>query len=392
MHADASHGSIIENIDLNFGDYETYMEDIIGFSGKQENDSCTSFEMSYVDAADRSSHVATSTDSSICQGSNVPNDFSDYYPSLNCYQGMDDRPVVANSSGRLSNGVYPHVRKNEEMMKNMKVAKMELFADTSSGMHSGINGGISFQDSRFRFADSKYASSFPGNVLFEDNASVQLSNCCSYISSEVQSLNVKAERDERVMPYQNSVHSDDAEFSVGQEMKQLSGIFPAVGCQGNDFFNCEDGVTIATTQKAKYYQDGVDGAANNFPGNMGNLNLKPLDKSLYNAQTSIASGKQYNCVMSEGEGKVIEHRSIDSHLSKGSIETSNTEDINHPALISRSAELGNSLITSESSRGGYTHSYMAGSVRPKARDEQYILRVALQVDTFSFIFHSSWKF
>ena len=123
MHADASHGSIIENIDLNFGDYETYMEDIIGFSGKQENDSCTSFEMSYVDAADRSSHVATSTDSSICQGSNVPNDFSDYYPSLNCYQGMDDRPVVANSSGRLSNGVYPHVRKNEEMMKNMKVAK-----------------------------------------------------------------------------------------------------------------------------------------------------------------------------------------------------------------------------------------------------------------------------
>ncbi|KAL2980382.1 hypothetical protein AAZX31_13G226400 [Glycine max] len=374
----ASHGSIIENIDLNFGDYETYMEDIIGFSGKQENDSCTSFEMSYVDAADRSSHVATSTDSSICQGSNVPNDFSDYYPSLNCYQGMDDRPVVANSSGRLSNGVYPHVRKNEEMMKNMKVAKMELFADTSSGMHSGINGGISFQDSRFRFADSKYASSFPGNVLFEDNASVQLSNCCSYISSEVQSLNVKAERDERVMPYQNSVHSDDAEFSVGQEMKQLSGIFPAVGCQGNDFFNCEDGVTIATTQKAKYYQDGVDGAANNFPGNMGNLNLKPLDKSLYNAQTSIASGKQYNCVMSEGEGKVIEHRSIDSHLSKGSIETSNTEDINHPALISRSAELGNSLITSESSRGGYTHSYMAGSVRPKARDEQYILRVALQ--------------
>ncbi|XP_028201677.1 helicase-like transcription factor CHR28 isoform X1 [Glycine soja] len=382
----ASHGSIIENIDLNFGDYETYMEDIIGLSGKQENDSCTSFEMSFVDA-DRSSRVATSTDSSICQGSNVPNDFSDYYPSLNCYQGMDDRPVVANSSGCLPNGVYPHVRKNEEMVRNMKVAKMELFADTSSGMHSSINGGISFQDSQFRFADSKYASSFPGNVLFEDNASVELSTCGSYISREGQSLTVKAERDELIMPYQNSVHSDDAEFNVGQEMKQLPGIFPAVGCQGNDFFKCRDKVTIVTSQKAKYYQDGIDGAANNFQANMGNLNLKPLDKSLYNAQISIASGKQYNCVMSEGEGKAIEHRSIDSQLSKGSIERSIIEDdsdvciiedISHPAPISRSTVLGNSLITSQSSRGGYTHSYMVGSMGPKARDEQYILRVALQ--------------
>ncbi|CAJ1961598.1 unnamed protein product [Sphenostylis stenocarpa] len=382
----ASHDSINENMDAKFDNHEAYMKDSIGPSGKQENDSCTSYEMSFADA-DRSSHVATSTDSSICQGSNVPSDFSDYYPSFNIYQSMDDRPVVGNTSGCLFDGVYPNVWENERMMTNMKVTKMELFTDTSGGMHSIINGGISFQDTQYTYPDSKYASFFPGNALFEDSASVQHSTCASYVSLEGQSLNGKAERDEVFIPYQNCAHSDDAEFNVGQEMKQLSGAFPVVGSLGNDLFKCEDGVTFSTTEKPKYYQSAIDGAANYFPGNMGNLNLKPFDKSLYNVQPSIASGKRYNCVMSEEEGKTIEHRSIDSQLSKGSIDRSNVEDdydvciiedMSHPAPISRSAELGNSLNTSQSFRGGYTHSHMVGGMRPKARDEQYILRVALQ--------------
>ncbi|RDX76787.1 Helicase-like transcription factor CHR28, partial [Mucuna pruriens] len=384
----ASHGSNIENVDINFEDYGTYTKDIIGVSGKQENDSCTSFEMSFVDA-DGSSHVATSTDSSICQGSNVPSDFSDYYSSLNCYQGMDDR-LVANTSGCLSNGAYPHMSKNEETMRKMKVAKIEFFADTAHvniGMHSSTNAWIPFQESQIMYADGKYASFFPGNVLFEDNASVQNSTHASYISSEDQSLNVKAERDELIMPYQNSVHSDDTEFNAGQEMKRLPGIFPAVGYRGNDLFKCKDNVTIAMTEKAIYYQDAIDGTVNNFPGNMGNLNLKSLDNSFYNGQTSIASGNQYNCVVGEGEGRTIEHRSINSQHSKGSIERSYIEDdsdvciiedISHPAPISRAVELGNSLNTSQFSRCGYTHSYMVGGTKPKARDEQYILRVALQ--------------
>ncbi|KAL2341934.1 hypothetical protein Fmac_009874 [Flemingia macrophylla] len=386
----ASHGSIIiENVDVNIEDYGNYMKDIIGISGKQENDSCTTFEMPFVDA-DISSHVATSTDSSICQGSNVPNDYyNDLYPSLNCYHGMDGRPVVANTAGCFSNGVYRHELKNGEMMRNTKVAKMEFFADAahvSSGMHSSTNGRMSFQDSPFMFADSKYASFFPGNILFEGNTSVQLSTCAPYISSGGQSLNVKTERDELITPYQNSVHSDDTEFNAGQEVKQLPGIFPAVACQGNDLFKCEDDFTNATAEKANCYHDPIDGTVNNFPGNIGYLNLKPLDKSLYNAQTSIASEKQYNCIMNK-DSKTIEHRHIDSHVSKGNIEISNIEDdsdiciiedISHPAPITRPVELGSSLSVSQSSRGGYTHSYMLGGLRPKARDEQYILRVALQ--------------
>ncbi|XP_052734833.1 helicase-like transcription factor CHR28 isoform X2 [Vigna angularis] len=382
----ASHGSIIENIDVKFDDYETYTQEITGPSGKQENDSCTSFERSFVDA-DRSSYVATSTDSSICQGSNVPNDFSNYYPSFNIYQGMDDRPTVANASDCLFNGAYPHVWENEKMTPNTKVNKMELFTDTSDGMRSILSGGISFQDNQYTFQDSKYASCFPGNVLFEDSAPVQHSTCASYISSTGQSLNVKTDRDGLIIPYQNPAHSDGVEFNVVQEMKQQPGTFPAVGSQGNDLLKCEDSVTFTTTGKAKYYQDAIGGAVNYFPGIMRDLNLKPFDKSLYNLQTSIASGKVYNCVMTEGEGKSIEHKSIDSQLSKGSTDRSNMEDesdvciiedISHPAPVSRSAELGNSLNTLQSSRGVYTQSSMVGVMRPKARDEQYILRVALQ--------------
>ncbi|XP_047159777.1 helicase-like transcription factor CHR28 isoform X2 [Vigna umbellata] len=382
----ASHGSIIENIDVKFDDYETYTQEITGPSGKQENDSCTSFERSFVDA-DRSSYVATSTDSSICQGSNVPNDFSNYYPSFNIYQGMDDRPTVANASDCLFNGAYPHVWENEKMTPNTKVNKMELFTDTSDGMRSILSGGISFQDNQYTFQDSKYASCFPGNVLFEDSAPVQHSTCASYISSTGQSLNVKTDRDGLIIPYQNPAHSDDVEFNVVQEMEQKPGTFPAVGSQGNDLLKCEDSVTFTTTGKAKYYQDAIGGAANYFPGIMRDLNLKPFDKSLYNLQTSIVSGKLYNCVMTEGEGKSIEHKSIDSQLSKGSTDRSNMEDesdvciiedISHPAPVSRSAELGNSLNTLQSSRGVYTQSSMVGVMRPKARDEQYILRVALQ--------------
>ncbi|KAK7327932.1 hypothetical protein VNO77_22025 [Canavalia gladiata] len=384
----ASHDSIIENVDVNFEDYETYIEDMIGISGQQENDSCTSFEMSFVDA-DRSSHVASSTDSSICQGSNIPNDFSDYYQSLNCYQGTDDRPVVANPSSCLPNHVYPHLLKNEEMMRNMKVAKKEFFTDTThvnSGMHSSITGGISFQDSQFMLADSEYALFFPGKVLFEDNAPVQLSTCVSYTSSEGQSLNVKAERDELIMPYQNSVHINDTGLNAGQEMKHLSGIFPSIGCQDNHLFKCEDSDTIVTTERANYYQDIIDGTCSTFSGSMGNWNLKSSDRNLYNAQTSVPSGKPYNCIMNEGEVKTIEHRNIDSQLSKSS-ERSNVEDdsdvciiedISHPAPTSRPAEFVKSLNMPQSSRCGYSHSYMVGGMRPKARDEQYILRVALQ--------------
>ncbi|KAK7246560.1 hypothetical protein RIF29_41429 [Crotalaria pallida] len=385
----ASHSSIFDNVDVNFEDCETDLKDIVEqVSGIQENDLCASGEMSFVDA-DRSSHIAASTDSSICQGSNVPSDFSDYYASLNCYLGMD-RPVDADTIDCLPNGVCPQSWTNEEITRNTKVAKIESFTITShvsGGMESSTTGGLSLQESQFRLADSEYPLFFPSNVPFEDKASVQLSACASYMSSEGRSLCFEAERDELVMPYRYSSQSDYNEFNVGLEIEQLPGIFPSVGCQINDFLKCENNDTVVTTERADYCRDIIDGTANKFPGNMGNLNLNSLDKSSFDAQALIANEKQFNCDMGEGEGKIIPHKIVDSHISNGSTDRSHIEDdfdvciiedSSHPEPTRRFSEHGNSHTLAQSSRFGYTQPYMGRVTRPKARDEQYILRVALQ--------------
>ncbi|KAE9599291.1 hypothetical protein Lal_00044160 [Lupinus albus] len=374
--------SFIDNVDLNFQDYETYLKEIIGeVSGQQENDSCASFETPFVDA-DRSSHIATSTDSTICQGSNVSSDYKDQFPSLNCYHGMDYRPVGDNTLGCLPNGVSPQFWTKGEMMKNMKVENVGSFANKShvSGMQSSTSGEMSFQDCQFRLADSEGPLYFPSGVSFEDRASVQLSASASYMSSEGQSLCFKDGRNELVMPYPYSSQSDYDEFNVGQEVKQLPGII-------YDFRKCVDSDTVIKTERADYHQDTINRTANKYPGNMGNLNFKSLDKFLSNGQASIAFQKQFNYYMGEGEEKIIRYKSDDSQLSKGSSERSHIEDdsdiciiedTSRPEPTSRSAEHGNSLNMAQPSRCGYTQSCMGGGTRPKARDEQYILRVALQ--------------
>lgn len=323
----------------------------------EENDSRTTFEMPFVDVdmpthfgvdVDMPTHFRTSTDSTFCHGSDAPSDFSGYYPSLNCYQGIDVRPVVTDSSAYLPNGVCPEFWKIEETTGNMKVEKMEFLTDTANmigGMHLNTSGQIPFQDRQFMPTDSEYPSFFPGNVVFEDGESVQQSSCAPYISCEGQSFNVKAEGDEMGTPFQNTFHIDHAELNAGLGVKQLL-------------------------------------------GNTENLNFRSLDKSLSIARASITNGKQYNCGMSKLERKPSEYRSIDdSQLSKRSTEGSHDEDdcdvciiedISHPAPTSRSVELNNSLNMSQSSRFDYTKPYMAGGTKPKPRDEQYILRVAFQ--------------
>ncbi|XP_058755368.1 helicase-like transcription factor CHR28 isoform X1 [Vicia villosa] len=385
----ASHSSIIENVNGTFANYGTALKDIIGVSKQQENDSCTTSEMPSVDV-DMPTHFGTSTDSTFCQGSDAPSDFSGYYPSLNCYQGIDVRPVVTDSSAYLPNGVYPEFWKNEETTMDMKVEKMEFLTDSANmigGMHLNTFGPTPFQDRQFMPTDSEYPSFFPGNVIFEDRESVQQSSCAPYISCEGQSFNVKAEGDEMGMPFQNTFHNDHAELNAGLGVKQLPHIFPTIECQNYDFLKDEDSDTIVKSEDGNYYQDLIDETAKRFPGNTGNLNFRSLDKSLSIARASITNGKQYNCGMSELESKPSEYKSIDDSQLSRSTEGSNDEDdcdvciieeISHPAPTSRSAEPINSRNMSQSSRFDYTKPYMAGGTRPKPRDEQYILRVALQ--------------
>lgn len=312
--ADASLGSIIENGDVDFDDY---VENIIeGVSGQQENDSCTSFENSVMDA-DRSLHVATSTNYTIGQGSHVPSGFIDYHLSLNCYHGTDDGPFVADSSiGILPNDICSQLWTNEEMIK---AENAEFYADMacmSSVMPTSTTGEISFQDSQIMLSDSDYPSFFYDNVIFDNKTSVPLSTCASSMS--------------------------------------------------------------------------CDGTASNFQGIMGNLNMKSVNKSLSHAQAPIASEKQFDCV-ERGGGKMIQLKHIDSDFSKGKSENFHVEDdsdvciiegMSHPFLPSQSANIGNSLSISQSSRYVDSQPDMVGSTRLKACDERNILQVALQVGTF----------
>ncbi|CAI8591207.1 unnamed protein product [Vicia faba] len=175
----ASHSSIIENVDGTFANYGTALKDIIGVSRQQENDSCTTSEMPFVDV-DMPTHFGTSTDSTFCQ----------------------------------------------ETTMNMKVEKMEFLTDSANmigGLHFNTVGPVPFQDRQFMPTDSEYPSFFPGNVIFEDSESVQQSSCAPYISCEGQSFNVKAEGDEMGMPFQNTFHNDHAELNAGLGVKQLPG-------------------------------------------------------------------------------------------------------------------------------------------------------------------------
>ncbi|RDX68508.1 Helicase-like transcription factor CHR28, partial [Mucuna pruriens] len=369
----ASLSSIVDNGDVNI---EGYVGDIIGgVSGQQENDSCTSFEASFVDA-DRSLHVTTSTDSTIGQGSNVSSDFFDYHLSSNFYQGTDDRPFVAADSplGFLPNGICSQLWLNEEMMNNMKAENAELNADIacmSDDMPSSTTGWTPFQDSQAILVDSGYPSFRSGKVIFDDMSSLPLSAYPSY------------------MPYgdhyQNNFHNENVEFNVGQEVKQIP------RCQTYKYFKNEDNYAVITSEISNQYQDSIGGTAS-FQGNMGNLNLKAEDISWPHAQTLIASEKQFGCVKREGGGKMIQHKLIDSHLSKGGTENFHVEedpdvciieDISHPAPMSQSADIGNSLNITQSSRYVDSQSCMVGSTRVKACDERNILRVALQMWEYS---------
>ncbi|KAE9597142.1 putative DNA helicase chromatin remodeling SNF2 family [Lupinus albus] len=383
----ASHSSIIDNGDVNF---EDFVKDTIGgVSGHQENDSCTSFEISVMDA-NTPLHVATSTNSAFCQGSHVPSDASDYYLSSKCYQGTDGSPFVADSSlAFLPGGISSQLWTNNGTMSNTKAENVEFYGDmshVSSGMYSSSTEGASFQDGQLMLTDSGFPSFFPDNVIFEEKASVPLSACASYMSYGDQSLCLKDERNELNTPYQNSLHNGDAKFNIGQDMKQLCSAFPSMEYQSYEF-KPEDNHTVTTSSLANHKQDIFDGTVSKFQGNMGNMNLKAVDKSLPYAQASIVSEKQFGCVKREGGGRMIQHKHIDSHLSKGSAEIIRVEDdpdvciiedISHPVPTRQYADIGNSLAISHSSSYVDSRPCMAGSTRVKACDERNILRVALQ--------------
>ncbi|XP_019445634.1 PREDICTED: helicase-like transcription factor CHR28 isoform X2 [Lupinus angustifolius] len=287
------------------------------------------------------------------------------------HQGTGGSPFVADSSLTFSpGGIYSQPWTNEEMMRNMKAENKEFYGDVScvsNSIYSSTTGEASFQYSQFMLTDNGFPSIFSDNVIFEDKASEPLSTCASHMSYGGQSLCVKGERDEVITPYQNNFHNNDAKFNVGQDMKQLCGAFPSKEHQSYECFKPKDNFTVATSSIASQKQD--------------------MDISSPCAQASIASEKQFGCVKREGGGKMIQHKHIDSHLSKGSAENIHVEDdsgvciiedISHPPPTQKSVDTGNSLGISHSSRYVDSRPCIVRSTRLKACDERNVLRVALQ--------------
>lgn len=357
---------------------------IEGVSGQQEYDSCASFEVSFM-GADRVSHISTSTNSTIGQVSNGLSECRDYLSSLRSFKSADDRPLVAElSRGYLPNVFGPEFWQNQEIPANWKAENVEYLADTSrvsSNMHSSSTSGIPFQDNQFMSADSEYSSFFAGNV-----------SCMP--SEEDQEFVVKGERDEHIAPYQNYPYAC-TEFNVGQDMKHLHSAIPYSGCHSYNVMKREDKDLLSNIPH--HYQEMINGTTCEFPGDGANLNLQAFNKSLLHAQELIAGEEQFYGVKSEGEGKIIQRRCLDSRISRVSnelvhrkfLENSHVddddsdvciiEDISHPAPTNRSTDLAKSNNVSHCSAYGDSQPYMSRSTRLKACDEQYILRVALQV-------------
>ncbi|MED6156712.1 hypothetical protein PIB30_016868 [Stylosanthes scabra] len=378
----ASHSSVIENGDLNF---EDCVEDTIrGAYGQQESDLCTSFQISDMDA-DRSLHASTSIDSALYQGSHFPSDLCGDYVYSNYHQGGTyDRTFAHDPSlGFIPNGICSKSWTNKEMMTNLKAENMEFctdMANISGGMHSNNTGGLSIHDSQFMLADSGYLSYFASNGAFEDKVSAPLS---TYASHGDQSLCMKAERNKLVTTYQNNFqNNDDAQFNIGQEVKQLPDFFPSVECKSYGSFPFEDSYTVITSEIGNHYQDTVNGTASKLQGNIGYLTA---DECLPHAQSSIAVEKQFGCVK-RGGSEMIQRRHIESHHSKGTahnfrVEDTDVciiEDISHPVPSSQSSDVHNSLSIVQSSRHVGSEHSTVGSTRVKACDERNILRVALQ--------------
>ncbi|XP_028775534.1 helicase-like transcription factor CHR28 [Neltuma alba] len=391
----ASYSPMIENSDVSFAQYGAFDEDMCeGVSGQPESDSCTSFEMSFMDA-NGGSHIGTSTNSTICRGFNALGDSRDYFSSLHGYKGTDDRllPSDLSLASYLPNVSGSQFWPNQEILDNVKGENMEYVADASrvsSNMHSSSTGGISFQDNQFLSADSEFSSFFPGNV--------------SYYPCEEQVARVKGERDQPITPYQNSLFENYSEFNGGQEMNQLKGglemnqlnsAFPSMGNYGLNLLECE-AKDADVLSNIHHYQGMIDGTGCKFLRDTANLNRQALNKSLPYTQASIGTEEQFGYVKNEGEEKMIQCRNFDSHISKAGaelvhsnfLEKSHVEDddsdvcviesISHPAPVNRSTDHWNSHKISQYSPYGDSQPCMSRSTRSKAFDEQYVLRAALQ--------------
>ncbi|XP_062161396.1 helicase-like transcription factor CHR28 isoform X3 [Alnus glutinosa] len=417
----ASHSPFVEDIAVNFANYgmDTF--------GPQETNPCTDMTISFMDA-DISSQNITSTESTICQSSDVVSDFTDQYPSLQYCMSTDDfsqhcMPSSYSSQISLGNQRKMTNTKDEigEFSNDSACSSSKMIMNAQRGTTGRSVSEVSMTDYAdvngwsFKYDGNNYMSSISGNSSsdaedcpIDDKASAKLLTCTqSYMASKVQAACVKNEdTDELIGPSSHSIkgidkavsrkpfYSADDKIFVDEDLK-LSGASHSTSTQKYDHVKSEKDDLIIASMRAHHSQDIVDEMASRSHIDGRYLNLSASEQYLP-CEPSALGKMQLNCVKDESEGRLVQSTTTGFHFSEVSPELSCKnfldksrveddsdiciiEDMSHPPPTNRSPSTGNSLVTSQHSTFSDSSHYMGvGGTRFKARNDRLILQVALQ--------------
>ncbi|KAH7568967.1 hypothetical protein ACOSQ2_012429 [Xanthoceras sorbifolium] len=399
---DPSHGLGMENLDVKQGHYGASNEKRLGSSGAPELNPYT-----FIDRyADVSSHNVTSTDSTICQSSEVVSDIDDQYSARQYFMNRGDLFFDDSSPFDFpSSSDFQYVPSNEEITTNTRDEGAEFPSESACSNSrmvfnsQGANGSISevsmidyfdVKGENFKCEDSKIVSPICGNSLsdsgirlFDDQTPMRpLNHYHSYFSGKKHSFCIMNERNDELAASRSMVGSfvELNDESVGrqssngyggnvfpdEDAKLFTDISPSLSNQKHVLLAKEEkeDVTIET-KRARHCQDTVDRISGGslIDDRQLNLNLNVLGQYLPCAQPA-SSKKQLGCIKDEKEVDLIRPRSWGSHISNGgpeSIQSNSSncrsyvddepdicilEDISQPARANKSLERGKTFYMS----------------------------------------------
>lgn len=443
MIADSSQCLGMDNMDISSRTYGALGEYTTETLGPSENNSCTSMEMPFLDVGICSPNV-TSTESTLCQNSDI---FSDHYTAMdgmsldNTY--LADSAMQLSPYSYFST----LIPRNKEMITNVKDEAVEFQTDSSCSSskmnvncQEGITGTYGFDSPMIDASDIKEwnfdhrsyncISTISGNYSLgadscpvDNKASVKpLGFTETYMSNKREVTGVKDETiDELVAPTSVMCHSFpfmdatvsrkpsySADGSSFDKESKLSGYDLSTQTFGNSGHATEE--MIVETKRAYYSEDNINGSTlTHIDG--GSMNLNGLEHQLPAVQPFF-SNKNQGYIMDRLEAKCslpksmcfppskVSPESIHSNFSEKSpaeddFDVCIIEDISdpaptnrfpvvsntcYPAPLNRPPALGSNIVNSQQSSD---HDTGVGGMRFKTRDEQLILRVALQVCSLS---------
>ncbi|KAK2644149.1 hypothetical protein Ddye_019344 [Dipteronia dyeriana] len=403
----ASHGLGMENLDVKRGHYGPSNENRLGSLGALEPNSYTFIDRSFMDA-DVSSHNVTSTDSTICQSSEVVSDLDDHYPAMLFMNRGDSLFDVHSPFDFPSSFDFQYVPSNEEITTNKRDEEGEFLTESACSNSrmvlnsQGENLSISerslidyfdVKGQNFKCEDSKKDSAICrnsqsdiGTGIFDDKMSIRpVHHSHSYLSSTKHSFCIKDEGNDK-LAFSRSMVGSSVELideSAGRQSsngyggnvfpdedakKLFTDISPSLSNQKHVLLAKEEKEDmIIEYKRARHCQDNMDriSSGSHMDGRHLNLNLNVSGRYLPCAQPA-SSKKQLGCIKDEMEVELIKPRSWGSHiLNRGpeSIQSNSSncrsyvdddpdicilEDISQPARPNQSLEHGNTFYMSQS--------------------------------------------